>query len=311
MAGISLLAHPTIVAPRLTADADCQATASPNSPGNGRAAGRLEVVKPFTSPHPDDSPARALVDERGHVAGSVTRETPWFGRLSNATRDLTGSPLFTGLLLLFVVVWLVVGPFVGFSRAWELSATAGAPILALVLLVVLQHTQNRDDMAIQLKLNEMIRASAANDGLISIEDSPEMELSRLLSDYRRHAGHSRRPPATESIAGEDRPGRRQRRRFAKGNLGPDQSFVFRSPEGGLNVEAQNLRLFTLLAAGVDDGTWLDHLRRGDYSRWFGEVIGDDTLTRLASDLERGDGASAEDSRRVIIKSISERYPVSA
>ncbi|MHB1534592.1 MAG: low affinity iron permease family protein [Acidimicrobiales bacterium] len=256
---------------------------------------------------------RPLVsDGDGHVADSITRETPWFGRLSNAVRNVIGSPKFTALLLGLVVVWLVVGPFVKFSRAWELTATAGAPIGALILLVVLQHTQNRDDMALHLKLDEIIRSSEANNGLISIEDSPEEELSRLLSDYRTHAGHDPQRAEDPAYATRGaRPPRRQRRRFAKGDLGPDQSFIFRSPEGGLKVEAQNLLLFTLLAAGVDDDTWLDHLHRGDYSRWFDEVIGDDILTRVASYAEAGEGQSAEDSRRLIIETIAQRYPLSA
>ncbi|HEX3539932.1 MAG TPA: hypothetical protein VHT75_05750 [Acidimicrobiales bacterium] len=109
--------------------------------------------------------------------------------------------------------------------------------------------------------------------------------------------------------------RRKHRRFGDGDGGgdvrPEHSFVFRSPEGRLNLGAHNLKLFTLLAAGVDDDTWLDHLQRGDYSRWFDHVIGDDTLTQVALDLEEMDGESAEQSRREIIKAIAKRYPLSA
>jgi len=269
--------------------------------------GNLVVVKNFTSSRALE-PDRRLLHEGGHVADSIGRDVPWFGRLSNATRAMVGSPQFTGLVLFLVVAWVVSGPFVDYSRAWELSATAGAPICALILLVVFQHTQNRDDMAMQLKLDEMIRASEASDALIGIEDSPEEELSRLLSDYRTHAGHGVPRGGAPDF---ERPGRRERRQFAKGDVGPDRSFIFRSPEGGLRVGAQNLRLFTLLATSVDDDTWLDHLHRGDYSRWFAEVIGDDALTRIAVDLERNEALSAEESRRAIIKTIAQRYPLSA
>ncbi|MGH3926292.1 MAG: low affinity iron permease family protein, partial [Pseudonocardiaceae bacterium] len=209
---------------------------------------------------------RPLIDERGHVADTVSRQPTRFSQMSNATRDLAGSPWFTALLLLTVLLWLAAGPLVGYSRAWELSATAGAPIIGLVLLVVIQHTQNRDDKAIHLKLNEVIRASEhASDGLIGIEDSPEAELSRLLSDYRRHTGRGR-PEIW-----------RRRPRYPEGDLSLEHSFVFRSPDGRLNARARSLALFVKLAEAVDDSSWLHHLHRGDYSRWFREVVGDERL----------------------------------
>jgi low affinity Fe/Cu permease len=148
--------------------------------------------------------------------------------MSNKVRNVAGSPRFSGLLLFAVLVWLAVGPLVDFSRAWELAATAGAAIIGLILLVVIQHTQNRDDKAIQLKLNEVIRASEhVSDGLISIEDSPEVELSLLLLHNRHHAEVDRRraaSPAARSglrrwfprVDGRDRLGRRQRRYYAWG-----------------------------------------------------------------------------------------------
>jgi low affinity Fe/Cu permease len=269
-----------------------------------------------------------LVDERGHLAGTIRRELPWFARLSTTVRDAAGSPKFSALLVVAVICWLAAGPVVDFSKAWELSATAGAPIIALLLLVVIQHTQNRDDKAIQLKLNEMIRASEhASNVLICIEDSPEVELSRLLLDYRRHAGVPHHQAASPDTAERDAPGRgwrwfarvagrdhlgcRQRRRCAEGDLGPEHSFIFRSPEGTLNVRAQNLALFARLAEAVDDATWLYHLRRGDYSRWFREVIRDKALAQEAAQIEGPADVSAVDSRQRITLAIAQRYQVSA
>lgn len=182
-----------------------------------------------------------------------------------------------------------------------------------MLLVVIQHTQNRDGRAIQLKLDEVIRASEhASDALIGIESGPDIELGRLLSDYRRHAGVNRPPPAVEpSPTSEARSRRQQQRRFADGDLGLEQSFVFRSPGGTLNLRAQNLVLFVHLAETVDDETWFDHLRRGDYSRWFRNVIRDESLAREAARLEGPhDGRPAAESRRRIIAAIVRRYPVS-
>src|SRR5262249_32630025 len=71
--------------------------------------------------------------------------------------------------------------------------------------------------------------------------------------------------------------RRHLRKYAEGNLGPDRSFHFRGPEGKLNLRAQNLNLFLQIADGVDDETWMHHLRHGDYSEWFRRRIKDEDL----------------------------------
>ena len=71
--------------------------------------------------------------------------------------------------------------------------------------------------------------------------------------------------------------KRHVRKYAEGELGEDKSFYFRGPEGALNLRAQNLSTFLQLAAGVDDKTWLHHLRAGGYSQWFRNAIKDDGL----------------------------------
>ncbi len=77
------------------------------------------------------------------------------------------------------------------------------------------------------------------------------------------------------------------------------------------MRAQNLVVFTRLGEAVDDATWLYHLQRGDYSRWFREVIQDEALGCEAARLEGPDGASAEDSRRRITSAIMLRYRLAA
>lgn len=99
---------------------------------------------------------------------------------------------------------------------------------------------------------------------------------------------------------------RHTRKYAEGELGPDRSFYFRGPDGKLNLRAQNLMLFSQIAEGVDDETWLHHLRQGDYSRWFREAIKDDTLADQAAKVEAANG-SADESRRRILEAVSSRY----
>jgi hypothetical protein len=105
--------------------------------------------------------------------------------------------------------------------------------------------------------------------------------------------------------------RRHRRKYAEGAVCSNRSFYFRGPEGKLNLRAQNLILFTQLAEGIDDGTWTFHLRRGDYSDWFRNVIKDKHLAARAEDVEGLAGASAEESRRLIAEAIEEHYTLPA
>jgi len=101
------------------------------------------------------------------------------------------------------------------------------------------------------------------------------------------------------------------RQYAEGELSPQQSFFFRGPESKLNLRAQNLRSFLQLAAGVDDETWMFHLRRGDFSLWFKTVIKDEELARQAAQIERDQAASAEHSRERIREAVDSRYTASA
>lgn len=118
-------------------------------------------------------------------------------------------------------------------------------------------------------------------------------------------------PASEPYLIGVEPGTTQRRRhhrkYAEGLLIPERSFYFRGPEGRLNLRAHNLVLFLEIADGVDSDTWRYHLQRGDYSRWFGEVIGDDELAREAEAIESERGLSVDETRGRIRAAIERRY----
>jgi len=110
------------------------------------------------------------------------------------------------------------------------------------------------------------------------------------------------------------PGRSERRRhirkYAQGDLGEDRSFYFRGPDGKLNLRAQNLALFVQLADGVDDATWLHHLRQGDYSGWFRARIKDEELANEVAQIEAAPGTAAE-SKAAVRRAIEQRYTLSA
>jgi hydroxymethylpyrimidine pyrophosphatase-like HAD family hydrolase len=101
--------------------------------------------------------------------------------------------------------------------------------------------------------------------------------------------------------------RRHVRKYAEGMLIPERCFFFRGPEQKLNLRAHNLVLFLELANGVDDETWLYHLRRGDYSRWFRDEIRDDELATEAREIESLNEPSASQSRQLMQSIVERRY----
>lgn len=102
--------------------------------------------------------------------------------------------------------------------------------------------------------------------------------------------------------------RRHRRKYAEGELIAEEHFVFRGPEGKLNLAAENLRTFLKIAEGVDEHTWLHHLARGEYSRWFRQVIKDEPLAEEAAAIE-AEELPADESRARIRDAIQRRYAV--
>jgi hypothetical protein len=109
--------------------------------------------------------------------------------------------------------------------------------------------------------------------------------------------------------------RRHLRKYAAGDLGLDKSFFFKGPEGKLNLRVQNLQVFLQIAEGVDDGTWLFHLQRGDYSRWFRDAIKDPELAAEAEEVERSQTQETSPppshSRSLIRAAIEKRYTAAA
>jgi hypothetical protein len=79
----------------------------------------------------------------------------------------------------------------------------------------------------------------------------------------------------------------------------------------LNLRAQNLILFMQIADGVDDATWLHHLRQGDYSRWFREAIKDELLAEEVAPLEERQELTAAEGRDLVRKAIEQRYTLPA
>lgn len=104
--------------------------------------------------------------------------------------------------------------------------------------------------------------------------------------------------------------RRHTRKYAEGRLSDERSFYFKGPQGKLNLRAHNLILFLELAQGVDEETWLYHLRQGDYSGWF-RKLGDKDLAALAEAVEADHSLSAAQSREKIAEAVGHHYTLPA
>jgi hydroxymethylpyrimidine pyrophosphatase-like HAD family hydrolase len=117
------------------------------------------------------------------------------------------------------------------------------------------------------------------------------------------------PRRMRTVRGETEQ-KRHVRKYATGDLG-DSAFHFRGPDDRLNLRAQNLAMFLQIAEGVDDETWLHHLRKGDYSKWFQTAIKDYDLEAAARKAERLADKPAAESRRLIKEAIEQRYTAPA
>lgn len=149
-------------------------------------------------------------------------------------------------------------------------------------------------------------SGAAN---LATPDMQPVELKR--GEVLLWCAKDERPPVRVKIQPGTALSSRHARKYAAGELPPDRSFYFRGPEGKLNLRAQNLVMFLQLMDGVDEETWLYHLRRRDYSRWFLEEIKSDDLSAATADIEGRKRLSAAESRALIREEIQRRFTLPA
>ena len=111
-----------------------------------------------------------------------------FSRMANKTAHLAGKPLTFLIAVGVVLVWAISGPFFGFSDTWQLVINTSTTIVTFLMVFLIQNTQNRDTLALQLKLAELIMAMrGAKNDLATAEDLCEEDLERLHEDYRKRA----------------------------------------------------------------------------------------------------------------------------
>ena len=115
-----------------------------------------------------------------------------FGRFAKWTAHAAGHPLTFLLAVLIIVGWVITGPLFQFSDTWQLVINTGTTIVTFLMVFLIQNTQNRDSAAVQLKLDELIRAaSGAHNALLDLEELSERDLERLRARYEELARRAR------------------------------------------------------------------------------------------------------------------------
>ncbi|WP_424137752.1 low affinity iron permease family protein [Roseomonas chloroacetimidivorans] len=110
-----------------------------------------------------------------------------FNAASSRVAHATGRPITFVICVGVVLVWAISGPFFGFSDTWQLIINTGTTIVTFLMVFLIQNTQNRDGAAIQAKLDELIRTSAAGNAFIGIEHLTEEELDEIRSTCEQRA----------------------------------------------------------------------------------------------------------------------------
>lgn len=116
------------------------------------------------------------------------KQPRWSDRLATALTHAVGTPAACGIAFLAVLIWAGLGPLFGFSENWQLAINTGTTIVTFLMVFVIQQSQNKDSIALHLKLNELIAShTAASNRLISIEDFDKDELKVLHRHYLKLA----------------------------------------------------------------------------------------------------------------------------
>jgi low affinity Fe/Cu permease len=115
-----------------------------------------------------------------------------FVRFSQRIAQASGSPATFFVAVLIIASWAIAGPIFGYSDTWQLIINTGTTIITFLMVFLIQNTQNRDSEALQLKIDELIRAvGGAHNSLLNLEELEPVELDRIRKHYLRLADQAR------------------------------------------------------------------------------------------------------------------------
>lgn len=119
------------------------------------------------------------------------RSSP-FSRFAKWTARATGHPVAFILAVLVILTWLITGPLYKFSDTWQLVINTSTTIITFLMVFLIQNTQNRDNAALQLKVDELLRAiKGAHNALLDLEELTDEELDRFKQQYEWLARRAR------------------------------------------------------------------------------------------------------------------------
>jgi len=121
-----------------------------------------------------------------------TKSTSWFTRFAKVAARIMGRPSAFAVAMALIVAWALSGPIFAFSDTWQLVINTGTTIVTFLMVFLIQNTQNRDAEAVQVKLDELLRATAgAHNALLDLEELEERELDEIRARYASLAKRAR------------------------------------------------------------------------------------------------------------------------
>lgn len=175
----------------------------------------------------------------------MSDQTSVYTRAARWIAQLSGRPVTFLLALATILIWVISGPIFGFSDTWQLVINTGTTIVTFLMVFLIQNTQNRDTTAMQLKLDELIRATkGAHLSLLDLEELEEKELAAFVTQYEALATKARAelrkgtpdtgtPEVVSRTAPPEKSLSRPRKASAKGRTSPraGKPAPARSPAG--------------------------------------------------------------------------------